>query len=350
MRREIQIKLAEVLIAFSMILIFTGIGLDLNNKVLDPITDTHVIGAVDSEDVNVTTTETELPTEEEEPTTPVPTTPSIPSTSSGESSNTTVSTPQVTNPQPTQPTQPSTPQQSQNTYTPPSIEETNNILRNNIQNTYGITVKYGAETNGYTVAGLATIMLSDANRINELLNQLNYNLSLYPQGIFNETKQGGYTLTFYLIKRYSQNNVTGITDSSTKNVVISLATDYSFADSIHHEIYHYLEKYMYYKGANYTIWNSLNPLDFIYGKTNTALSYTSGNNIYASFVNDYAQTDEYEDRASTFEYLMAQSEASCLTTGTTIWKKSKYMCEQIDAVFQTVSPAVTEYWERYVYN
>ena len=107
---------------------------------------------------------------------------------------------------------------------------------------------------------------------------------------------------------------------------------------------------MYTRGANYTTWNTLNPSGFSYGNVNDSLSYTTGNNAYASFVNSYAQTDEYEDRASTFEYMMATSEASCLITGTTIWKKAKYMCEQIDAVFQTVSPTTTEYWERYVYN
>ena len=89
---------------------------------------------------------------------------------------------------------------------------------------------------------------------------------------------------------------------------------------------------------------------FKYGTTNSAFSYTTANNINAYFVNDYAQTDEYEDRASTFEYLMSNSEAGCLKTGTTIWKKAKYICEQIDAVFKTVTPSVTEYWERYVYN
>lgn len=193
-------------------------------------------------------------------------------------------------------------------------------------------------------------MLSDANRINELLNSLNYNLSLYPSGFFQETKQGDYSLTIYLLKRYSQENVTGITDSTTKNVVISLATDYSFVESLHHELYHYIEKYMFYRGANYTTWNSLNPVGFNYGKTNTAISYVNTQDPYASFVNIYAQTDEYEDRASTFEYMMSTSEASCLVTGTTIWKKAKYMCEQIDAVFQSVSPSVTEYWERYIYN
>lgn len=336
MTKELRMKLAKVFIAFSFVLVFIGIGLGLDNKALiNPVTGTHTIGNSNN-DINITTTDATLP----------------PDSNTGESNNSqTAGSTDNSN----------VGGNSNNTATPSTgerqeapaqlgIDATNNNLRNSIQNKYGITIRYGAETNGYTVGGLSSIMLSDANRINELLNSLNYNLSLYPSGFFQETKQGNYSLTIYLLKRYSQDNVTGITDSTTKNVVISLATDYSFVESLHHELYHYIEKYMFYRGASYTTWNSLNPVGFSYGKTNTAISYVNTNNPYASFVNIYAQTDEYEDRASTFEYMMAPSEASCLVTGTTIWKKAKYMCEQIDAVFQSVSPSVTEYWERYIYN
>lgn len=338
MTKELKMKLAKVFIAFSFVLVFVGIGLDLDNKTLmNPVTGTHTIGNSNS-DINITTTDATIPSD----------------SSGGENSNSQTNGSTGSSNvggNGNSATTPSTGERYQSTTESQSgIDATNNDLRNSIQNRYGITVRYGAETNGYTVGGLSSIMLSDANRINELLNSLNYNLSLYPSGFFQETKQGDYSLTIYLLKRYSQENVTGITDSTTKNVVISLATDYSFVESLHHELYHYIEKYMFYRGANYTTWNSLNPVGFNYGKTNTAISYVNTKDPYASFVNIYAQTDEYEDRASTFEYMMSTSEASCLVTGTTIWKKAKYMCEQIDAVFQSVSPSVTEYWERYIYN
>lgn len=338
MTKELKMKLAKVFIAFSFVLVFVGIGLDLDNKTLiNPVTGTHTIGNSNN-DINITTTDATIPSD----------------SSGGENSNSQTNGSTGSSNvggNGNSATTPSTGERYQSTTESQSgIDATNNDLRNSIQNRYGITVRYGAETNGYTVGGLSSIMLSDANRINELLNSLNYNLSLYPSGFFQETKQGDYSLTIYLLKRYSQENVTGITDSTTKNVVISLATDYSFVESLHHELYHYIEKYMFYRGANYTTWNSLNPVGFNYGKTNTAISYVNTQDPYASFVNIYAQTDEYEDRASTFEYMMSPSEASCLVTGTTIWKKAKYMCEQIDAVFQSVSPSVTEYWERYIYN
>lgn len=340
MTKEKQITLAKVLLSFALVLILLGIAFHLESQTLiNPITNTHVIGKTDTSDINITTTDTPVTSTEEEP---------APST---ETKNPETGNPNISeSPSNSEESNQVTEQPSPPAATPPSIETTNDNLRKSIENTYGITVRYGVETNGYTIAGLSTVRLTDSNRINQLLNELNSNLALYPAGFFNETKQAGYTLTIYLIKQYSQANVTGITDSTTKNILISLATDYSFTESLHHEIYHYIEKYMYAKGANYTTWNTLNPIGFNYGETNNSYSFASTGNINASFVNNYAQTDQYEDRASTFEYMMDDTEASCLQTGTPIWKKAKYISEQIDAVFQTVSPNILEYWERYVYN
>lgn len=347
MTKDSKLKLAKVLIALSFVLILLGVGLDLETNVLiQPTRNTHTIVSSPPADINITTTDTPI---SETTTTETPQkkpdkskgTNSSQSSSTGSSSsnnnNNTGNNYQAKKPQ-------------QNAPVPETIESKNNTLRNQIENKYNVDIRYGTETNGYTVGGLSTVMLTDANRINALLNELNRNLALYPNSFFKEINTGNYNLSIYLLKRYSQKNVTGITDSTSQHVIISLATDYSYIESLHHELYHYIEKYMYKRGANYTTWNLLNPEGFSYGNINKGYSFTNGNNRNAFFVNDYAQTDPYEDRASTFEYMMAQSEASCLQTGTTIWKKAKYMCEQIDAVFQTVSPNVTEYWERFVYN
>lgn len=330
MRSYNQLKMAKILLSFSLVLILIGIGLNLDEKkVMDPVLNTHTIGENETANINITTTQTPIKVTETSP-------PSNKSNNLGISGN---NKNQITSDSPKNPIP-----------NPPSIETTNDNLRKNIESKYKITVRYGVETNGYTVAGLSTEYLTDANRINQLLSELNYNLSLYPPDFLNETRQGGYTLTIYLIKRYSQDNVTGITDSTTKNVVISLATDYSYIESMHHELYHYIEKYMYQRGANYTTWNSLNPPGFNYGSENSSLSYANTKNANAFFVNTYAQTDQFEDRASTFEYMMSQNEENCLQTGTTIWKKAKYICEQIDAVFQSATPSTIEYWERFIYN
>ena len=46
---------------------------------------------------------------------------------------------------------------------------------------------------------------------------------------------------------------------------------------------------------------------------------------------------------------MSSIKASCLEVGKTIYLKAKYMSNQIDLFFDTVSPNVVEYWERYLY-
>ena len=231
----------------------------------------------------------------------------------------------------------------------PTIEEKNVSLRGVIENTYGVVVKYGNETNGYNIGGMSTISIGDANTINVALDNLNKALALYPTGFFQEINEKGYPLTFYLIKRYSKDNVTGVTDSSTKNIVISIATDYDFADTFHHEVYHYMERYILSTGFTFTSWNTLNPSDFNYGIFNGNYSYAKTYSEDAFFVNTYAMTDQYEDRASTFEYMMKSSKASCLNYGKTVWLKAKTMCEQIDYFFSTVTADNKEHWERHIY-
>jgi len=225
----------------------------------------------------------------------------------------------------------------------------NDNLRKQIENKYNISVKYGVETDNYTISDLEAISLVDPNDINKALNILNNNLANYPEDFFKEISNDGYTLTIYLIKKFNEDNVTGVTDSTTKNVTILLTSDYELTESIHHELYHYVENYMYSKGAKYTTWNNLNPSNFKYGTENSTLSYAITKSTDAYFVNNYAQMTEEEDRASTFEYMTSQTKYSCLDKGNKIWLKAKYICDQIQAVFNCVSPDITEYWERYVY-
>ena len=46
--------------------------------------------------------------------------------------------------------------------------------------------------------------------------------------------------------------------------------------------------------------------------------------------------------------MMFANKASCLNNGKPVWKKAKYMAEQLDYYFNSVSPNVTEYWERHL--
>ena len=230
------------------------------------------------------------------------------------------------------------------------IAEVNNNLRNSIQKKYDIVVKYGSETNGYEVGGLTTQYISDQNAINNSLNSLDKTLGLYPPNLFKEIKDGGIPLTIYLINNYSEDSVTGATDSNYSFADISIAVIYPIDETFFHESYHYIERYALKKGVSYNIasWNSYNPSGFTYGNINNTYSYKSTLSANSYFVNNYAQTSAEEDRASTFEYMMASSKASCLNNGMPVWKKATIMSLTIDAALDSVSPNNTEYWERFL--
>lgn len=230
----------------------------------------------------------------------------------------------------------------------PTLDEANNALRNSIQSTYGINIRYGSETYGYSVGGFSTTPIDNSTTINAALNRLKNVFNLYPKGFFNEIKNGGIPLTVILINNYSESSITGVTDSSYTYANISIALAYPFEESFYHESYHYIERYMFKKGANFNSWSILNPVGFSYGTIVNNYSYDVTFSESVPFVNNYAQTSDTEDRASTFEYMMAETKASCLNHGNPVWQKANLMKNTIEAVFSTVSPSTTEYWERYV--
>ena len=312
MKVKAKMFLAKLLIVFSVVFIGTGIWLTYieEQTVLHPVKDVTVVAEAKSETISVTTVSQE----------------------EGDKSSQTVDSSQAGN---------------VDLYAP-SVESINTQLRNLIQNNYGVTVKYGSEVKGYSVGGMSTAVVSDPNISKAALVNLNIALSLYPEGFFQEMNSKGYPLTFYVLKNYSTKNVTGVTDSSSKNIVISVATDYDFVDTIHHEVYHYIEKYMIKEGAAFTSWDLLNPAKFKYGVIEANYAYARTFSEEAFFVNSYAMTDQYEDRASTFEYMMASSKAGCFAKDTTVWRKASMISNMIDAVFGTVTPNSIEYWERHL--
>lgn len=240
-----------------------------------------------------------------------------------------------------------TQQQQQPVY--PTLEETNNTFRNSIQSTFGVGIRYGSETDGYTVGGISTTPIYDSNTINSALNSLNNTLSKYPQGFFNEIKNGGIPLTIILVYSYANPSITGVTDSNYSFANISIAISHPFEESFFHESYHYIERYIYKRGGNFSAWDSLNPQGFVYNQNiSNANSYANTFSNSAPFVNTYAQTAATEDRASTFEYMMAASKAGCLNRDMPVWKKASMISGMIDAVFTTVTPSTVEYWERHL--
>ena len=231
-------------------------------------------------------------------------------------------------------------------------DEKNSNLRDAIEKKYGVEIKYGQETFGYEVGGMETVPITDSFLISDALEKLSSTMELYPNGFFQEISNGGIPLTIYLIDEFSVDGVTGVTDSNNRFANIVVAIAYSFEETFFHESYHYIERYMLKRGLNFSSWDSYNPSQFRYDKNqDNAIHSYSYNRMFsddAYFVNDYAQTDASEDRASTFEYMMDKTKASCLNNGRPIWRKARVISNTIETVFNTVSPSTVEYWERFL--
>ena len=318
---------ATILFAFSFTLLIYGLVLNYtsSNKIFDPEKDVVVVKGEDEGYISIDSKNPEESSSSQETT-----------NQSGNKNNKTQKKSKKENQQ-----------QESNTQT---VQDDNNTLRNVIQNTYGITVKYGSETEGYSVGGLTTTPIYDSATISSALNMLKSALSLYPKGLFPEIRDGGIPLTVYLIENYSQQSVTGATDSNYSFAHISIAVAHPFDESFFHESYHYIERYIFKRGLTYNTltWNGYNPPDFTYGTIINNYSYKNTFSENSYFVNNYAQVSAEEDRASTFEYMMAPSKASCLNYGKPVWQKAILMSNTIDAALVSVRPSVTEYWERHL--
>lgn len=377
MSTKLTNKIASIMIFFAILLIMTGLYMNFSTSdFLDPIRDVDKANDNPGE-VTITTNDGKPPATNSNDTntntnngssdTPITNdntgnntssgTDLNPSTSNGNTntgsntnssnnntgnnsgSNTTPSTP-IPDPTPTpEPTPDST----------PVVDPLTNY-RKQIEDTYGIKVLYGSETNGYVVGSLGTTAITDTNVMKSILEQLNTALSMYPNGFFREFSKQNMSLNVYLIKNYSAENVTGVTDFAPRRTIISIATDFPFDESFHHEMLHYIEHYIESAGGGFTAWNSFNPLDFTYGVENSSYSYSKTGTPGSYFVNNYAQTSANEDRASTFEYMTASVKYSCYDSNDyPIWKKSNYLSTMIETYFTTVSSSVVDYWERYIY-
>ncbi len=336
---KILIFISSILLVWSVIIYNSEI-----ESIVNPKNSTNLTDKSDGEEINITTKDNPNGVSQNNtpPTNNLPPTNELPNTDT-ESNTESTETPTPT-PNPL-------PEQNQNSV--PSVTETisqtNNNLRNKIQQDYNISIYYGYETNGYSVGGLQTYIEDNEYKIQEALNNLNYCMSLYPLGFFQEIYNGGIPLTIYLVKNYSTAGVTGATNAFNTRADISIALQYDFIESFNHEVFHYIEKFIRKNGDNFSGWNTLNPIDFSYGNVRNDLSYKATFSPDAPFVNNYAQTSEAEDRASTFEYMMSPTKASCLNTDKIVWRKADYMAQKIDLIFNTVTPNITEYWERFIY-
>ena len=342
--------LGKLLFSLSFVFIFTGLYLNKLEKQMfyDPINDVVAIAPDDGDKVIISTTDGDVEEVNNNPSIPIDNGSNINNSDnstdnnsnnnstniSGNSNNTNEDVNKDINP---------------SIYNEDVIDE-NDILRRYIEDTYGIKVKYGDEVSNYQAGSMNVTPILDKDIIKNGLEQLKETLKLYPQDFFREFLNEDLSLEVFLIKSYSKDNVTGVTDLFGNRVIVSIAMDYPCFESFNHEIYHYIEHFIVRKQGEFSAWNMYNPNDFSYGTVNSNYSYTKTQKADSVFVNNYAQTNPYEDRASTFEYMMASNKIPCFNSSDyPIWKKSSYMALMIDTYFDTVSPSVIDYWERFIY-
>lgn len=356
MNNKRLVLLGKTLFLLSFIFIFGGIYLQSKQDRIftDPIKDIILIAG---EDDNIIITPTDKDKDKENIESPV-----TPPTDDNNNQNLTddktpdqvpiETPPQISSPVEEHPpitTPPKEVEQLPQEPTTPIADE-NNILREKIEDTYGIKVKYGPEVADYKAGELGVVPILDNASIKNNLKELEYALSLYPTDFFKEFIKTKLNLEVYLVENFSTENITGITDLTGNRVIISIAVLYPFAESFHHEIYHYIEHFITRKNGKFVEWNMNNPTDFSYGKeADPNLSYNKTKNASSPFVNNYAQTSAAEDRASTFEYMTAILKSSCYSqVSYPIFKKSAYIALMIDTYFETVRPEIIDYWERFI--
>lgn len=343
--------LGKLLFSLSFVFIFTGLYLNKLEKQMfyDPINDVVAIAPDDDDDkVIISTTDGDVEEVNNNPSIPIDNCSNINSSDNSTDNNSNNNSTNIFD-------NSNNTNEDVNHDINPSISnddviDENDILRRSIEDTYGIKVKYGDEVSNYQAGSMNVTPILDKEIIKNGLEQLKETLKLYPQDFFREFLNEDLSLEVFLIKSYSKDNVTGVTDLFGNRVIVSIAMDYPCFESFNHEIYHYIEHFIVRKQGEFSAWNMYNPNDFSYGTVNSNYSYTKTQKADSVFVNNYAQTNPYEDRASTFEYMMASNKIPCFNSSDyPIWKKSSYMALMIDTYFDTVSPSVIDYWERFIY-
>ena len=243
-------------------------------------------------------------------------------------------------------------QNNENIPSQSSQEITNNQLRNEIKNKYGVSVGYKDEIDGNYVNSYATPPKQyDDAKIYQSLVSINNALNKYPSSFFYEIKNKWKQLTIYLVENIN-NYAAGLTDNNNYNTVIILInTDgLLFESTLHHEIMHYIDCYL----ANIVgatelenSMNQLNPDGFAYGNQDNEYVYYFSNPAY--FLSSYSKSNYKEDRAVIFADMMFRSlKKDYYTNGNPINEKAKLISRQLDSYFDCVSSSVTETWERFI--
>lgn len=259
---------------------------------------------------------------------------------------------------PHRPTTPSQPAPQPNpTPQPPAPQpvDSANSLRQEIEATYHVKVRYGAaETNGYTPRHTTTQALQP-NQYMSMLSELKNILRRYPNGFFREFRANGMPLTFYLVDSVQNNAFAGFFDRQFVNdlKIVLTRKDYFLSLTANHEITHAIDTFLdikMYPREPYSEYTALNPAGFKYLSEDRNANFpqyvwTNDNRQNAYFTTAYAQSTPREDRAELFKFMMRDYDAvGIFNNSPHLRAKAQVLARQINQNFATAGP--NAYWNR----
>ena len=193
-----------------------------------------------------------------------------------------------------------------------------------LSETYGISILIGEQCDekvGGFIIDDSGLILTDS-MVQQALTTLEKALQAYPEGFFEQLLHNHYRkIEIQLLLGHIYNDVMSsasgfVYHETPGKLIMGLQIDgvevssIQLEQTVYHEFSHIIDRYLEFEaqhreGALYSTeqWLSLNPDDFVYTGDGDAV-YGAINGYQDYFVDDYACTDEEEDRARTMEYAM----------------------------------------------
>ena len=210
---------------------------------------------------------------------------------------------------------------------------------------------------------------NDWEKVSQTIDVLDEVLDLYPEGFFDQMKQGDTkTLAVYICagfdKVYDYDIDTAIAVATSfgheRALAVDVNYDYCLERTIVHEISHWIDKQiesaeaMGKTGGDFFIneWLEHQPSDFSYhydynnGKPVWKYIYAGDHIEDSYFIDDYAQTYPGEDKARLFEYLMYPDDYVDYMEAPHIREKLHVYFNRIRRIFDTTTWPEETAWEQ----
>lgn len=247
------------------------------------------------------------------------------------------------------------------------IDNKNSSIIDDLKNKYGINIfidKYMDEFYIPTTVDEITqtedgglVMGAQPLRVYYILTQLQAFLTYFPDGFVSEmytdyinsdNDHNGFDI--YIVKEIKGDSA-AFANGWDKNALITFATDEFNFDQLAHEFMHIIDFriFDYYESIDSNFdeeWFSFVPDNFIYGDESN--EYTEEDSQY--FIDYYAMTSQYEDRAELFMRLFSDTDSDTSPDWYTGRMKDKtdFLCRAIKESYPSVQNADNIYWEKWI--